>query len=183
MGGSFFFLGAIIIGIFLLFVPISLKMIAHYDMNRKKFCFAVYLFSFLKILGGYVATYKGGFAVHISEKKALLLPYTQVNTERKRFSFMHTFRLHAFNITTETGPEYLLPLAWAHVILRTYFFTKGGKKSNIENNLWLLDGDVLRISASLILQFTMFIILKNIFLFIKEKLKGLWRKSMKKSTI
>jgi hypothetical protein len=183
MGGSFFFFAMILLGLFLLFVPISLKMIAHYDMNRKKFCFVIYLFSFLKIIGGYIATYKGGFAVHISKKKAILLPYSQVNKERKRFSFMHTFRLHALDITTETGAEYLLPLVWVHAILRTYFFAKGGNKSNIENNLWLLDGDVLRISASLIMKFTMFIILKNILIFMKEKLKELWRKNMKKSTI
>lgn len=182
MGRPFFFFVLAMIGIILLFAPISLKIIVHYDMNRKKFCFAVYLFSFLKIIGGYVATYKGGFAVHISKTKALLLPYSRVNQERKRFSFMSTFRLHAFALTTETGAEYLLPLAYVHTIFRIYFFAKGGDKRNIENNLWLLDGDVLRISASLLMKFTLFIILKNIFIFIKEKLKELWRKSMKKST-
>lgn len=183
MGRSFFFFALMIIAIALLFVPISLKIIAHYDMNRKKFCFAVYLFSFLKIIGGYIATYKGGFAVHISKKKALLLPYSQVKTERKRFSFMRSFRLHAFHLTTETGAEYLAPIALAYTVFRIYFFTQGGDKDNLETNVWLSDGDVLRISASLIMKFTMFIILKNIFTYIKERLKGLWRKSTKKSTI
>lgn len=183
MGRSFFFAGIVgIVVIFLLFVPMTLKFVAHYDMNRKKFCFVVYLFSFIKIIGGYIATYKGGFAIHISKKKAIVLPYSQVNTERKRFSFVNTFKMHSLDITTETGAEYLLPISAAHVISRIFFYTKGGKREKIENNLWLLDGDVLRISCTLIMKFTMFIIIKNIVLFIKEKIKNIWQKKMKKST-
>lgn len=173
----------VLILIFLLFLPMSLKLVAHYDMNRKKFCFVVYLFSFIKIVGGYIATYEGGFAVHVSEKKAFLLPYSEVNNERKRFSFMNTFRLHSLAITTETGAEYLLPTATAHILSRIFFFVKGGSKERIENNFWLLDGDVLRISFALVMKFTMFIIIKNIFLWIKERLKDIWQKKMKKSTV
>lgn len=185
MDGSFFFItiASIIFMIFLFFVPISIKISAHYDMNRKKFCFVVYLFSFLKIVGGYIATYRGGFAVHLTEKKAFLLPYSQVNSERKRFSFINAFRWHAFEITTETGAEYLLPITAAHALSRIIFFAKGGKKEKIENNLWLLDSDVLRISLALTMQFTMFIIVKNILIFLKEKINKLWQKKMKKSTV
>lgn len=166
----------------LLFVPISLKIIAHYDMNRKKFCFVVYLFSVLKIIGGYIATYQGGFAVHITRKKAFLLPYSQINKERKRFSFIRTFQLRAFHITTETGAEYLLPLAWIYTLLNIYFFAKGGNKGKIKNNILLSDGDVLRVSASFLMRFTLLTILKNTFIIIKEKVKALWLKNMKKST-
>lgn len=186
MGRSFLFLvGILSVALFLvlLFLPISFKIAAHYDMNRKKFCFSVYLFSFLKIIGGYIATYKGGFAIHVSEKKAFLLPYSQINSERKRFSFMNTFRLVSALLTTETGAEYLLPSALAHTALRTIFFAKGGEKENIQNNLWLTDGDVLRVSFAVGMKFTLFILLKNLLRFIKEKMKSLWQKKMKKSTV
>lgn len=185
MGRSFLFLfgiSGVAFFIVLLFLPISLKFVAHYDMNRKKFCFSVYLFSFLKLIGGYIATYQGGFAIHVSDKKAFLLPYSQINNERKRFSFMNTFRLVSAVLTTETGTEYLLQSALAHTALRVLFFAKGGEKENIQNNLWLTEGDVLRVSFFVKMKFTLFILLKNLFRFIKEKIKSLWQKKTKKST-
>ncbi|MBR2023765.1 MAG: hypothetical protein IJ996_04555 [Clostridia bacterium] len=152
-------------------------------MNRKKFGFAVFLFKRIKIIGGYIATYNGGIALHVSEKKAILIPYSQMNSERKRFSFIKTFRLIAFNLTTETGAEYLLPVALAHTALRAYFFTIGGDKDKIENNLWLTDGDTLRVSLNFVIFFNLYILLKNFIKFLKEKIKILWRKRKKKSTV
>ena len=165
-----------------LFLPIPLKTNIHYDMNRRKFCFSVYLFGFLRIVGGYIATYKGGLALHITKKKAILLPYSQINNERKRFSFIRTFRLKALTLTTETGAEYLLPLALAHTGLRAYFFIKGGKKEDIEQNLWLTDGDVLRVSATICVHFTMYMLIKQFIKFLKEKWE-VWLKNNKKSTV
>ena len=150
-------------------------------MNRRKFSFSVYLFGFLRIVGGYIATYAGGFALHITKKKAILLPYSQINSERKRFSFIRTFKLKTLTITTETGAEYLLPMALAHMSTRMYFFIKGGKKEDIEQNLWLTDGDVLRISATIIVHFTIFMLIKEFIKFLKEKWK-IWQKNSKKST-
>lgn len=167
----------------LLFLPVSLKISVHYDMNRKKFCFGVYLFSFLKIVGGYIATYEGGFAIHVSDKKAFLLPYSQINNERKRFSFINSFRLVSAVLTTETGAEYLLPSALAHTALRVIFFAKGGEKENIKNNLWLTEGDILRVSFAVGMKFNFLILLKNLLRFIKEKILSLWQKKKKKSTI
>ena len=155
----------------------------HCDLNRKKFGFAVFLFKRIKIIGGYIATYNGGIALHVSEKKAILIPYSQMNSERKRFSFIKTFRLIAFNLTTETGAEYLLPVALAHTALRAYFFTIGGDKDKIENNLWLTDGDTLRVSLNFVIFFNLYILLKNFIKFLKEKIKILWRKRKKKSTV
>lgn len=163
-----------------IFLPIPLKINVHYDVNRRKFCFSIYLFGFLRIFGGYVATYKGGLALHITDKKAILLPYSQINSERKRFSFMRTFRLKSITLTTETGAEYLLPLALAYTALRTYFFIRGGKKENIEQNIWLTDGDVLRISMTIVVQFTIFMLLKQLVKYIKGKYKE-WQKNNKKS--
>lgn len=178
----FFFLIVISLGL-VLFLPIVVETDAHYDMNRKKFGFAVFIYKFLKIVGGYVTTYSGGFAVHISPKKAVLLPYERMNSERKRFSFIKTFRLVSFNLTTETGAEYLLPISTAHTFLRAYFFATGGDKDKIENNLWLTDGDVLRVSLNSVLYFNLYILLRNFIIFLKEKMKILWRKKTKKSTI
>ncbi len=185
MGELFFLLFnvfGIIWTIVQLFLPIFLKTSLFYDMNRRKLTFAIYLFGFLRVFGGYIATYKGGFAVHASKKKAFLIPYSKLNSERKRFSFMRTFHLSSINVTAETGAEYFLLVSLAQAALRTYFFIKGGKKDKIKNNLWLTDGDVLRVAVTIVVRFNMFIILCNVAKFIKEKLEILWRKKIKKST-
>lgn len=129
-----------------------------------------------------MATYKGGLALHISDKKAIVIPYSQLNSERKRFSFMKTFRLSSVAVTAETGAEYLLPVSIGLAVLRAYFLIKGGKENKLKNNLWLTDGDVLRISATVVVRFNLFIILCNIIKLIKEKLEVLWQKKIKKST-
>ena len=184
MGKSFFYAFLIALGVLvLLFFPIYLQIDGHYDMNRRKFGFGVYLYRRLRILGGYIGVYRGGIALHVSEKKAFLVPYNKMNSERKRFSFMRTFRLVSCVLTTEMGAEYLLPVSYAHVFLRTYFFALGGEKERIENNVWLTDGDVLRVSATLTLRFNIFLILKNVIKFIKEKIQSLWRKKNEKSTV
>lgn len=165
-----------------LFLPIFLKLTTHYDMNRRKLCFAVYLFGFLRIFGGYIASYKGGLAVHVTEKTAFLIPYTKMNHERKRFSFMRTFHLHSLSIIVETGAEYLLPVSLGQAALRVYSFMKGVKEKHVKTCLLLANGDVLRVSGTVVVRFNMFIILCNVLKFIKGKLQILWQKKTKKST-
>jgi hypothetical protein len=131
------------------------------------------LYGKIKILGGYADTYKGGIALHTSQKKAILLPYKDMDNERKRFSFVKTFKPVAFTLTTETGAEYLFPVAVLHAVLRIYFFITGGEKERIENNLWLTDGDVLRVSLHSVLFFNVYILLCNVFRFLKEKMVGI----------
>ena len=82
MGRLFFFVGILFA---VLFFPIYLETDAHYDMNRRKLGFAVYAYKKLPLIGGYVSTYRGGIAFHISEKKAILLP---VRFMKRGFCFL-----------------------------------------------------------------------------------------------
>lgn len=177
MGRLFFYVGlSLIITVVLLFFPIIIETDIHFDMNRKKFAFGVYFYKLFKLVGGYAAPYHGGIALHVSPKKAILIPYAQMDSERKKFSFLKTFKLISFTLTTETGAEYLLPVAIAHIVFRSYFFIIGGKKEKIENNFWLNDGDTLRISAHFTMFFNLFILICNFIKFLKEKIRILWRK-------
>ncbi len=182
--GRLFFWGGIVGGVLaLLFFPIYLQASAHYDMTRRKCGFAVSAYKVIPVIGGYIATYDGGFALHVSKKKAILIPYSKVDSERKKFSFVKTFRLKSFVLTTESGAEYALLTGVAHSVLRTLFFIKGGKKEGIENNLWITDGDVLRISLNCLIYFNLFILLKNFIKFCKEKIRILCQRKTKKSTL
>ena len=169
--------------VILLFFPIYLKADGHYDMNGRKLAFSIKIYRFIRVLGGYIATYQGGLAMHISPQKAILIPYKELDNERKRFSVMRTFQLRKIQVTIETGPEYLLPTTVIQAAFRISFFILGGKKEKIENNLWLTDGDVLRVTMSVSLRFNLFIVLRRLMISIKERVKELWQKNTKKSTI
>lgn len=178
MGGLFFALLGIIT---LLFFPIYLSSDGHFDMNRRKFAFSVRAYDIFPLIGGYLATYNGGFAFHLSKRKVRLIPYNQINQERKRFKIYKLFRLKNITLTTETGAEYLFPVGVLHAFLRTYFFILQGKKEKIENNVWLTNGDVLRLSYNLTVFFNLFILLRYFVKFLKEKM--ICQRKTKKSTI
>ena len=184
MGRFILYAAAVVLGIAaLLFFPIILETDVHYDMNRRKFGFALYAYKAWKLVGGYVTTYRGGFALHVSPEKAILKPYSGMNEDRKRFSFVRAFRVISFVLTAETGAEYLLPVAAAHNVLRVLFFSVGGRRGKIRNNLWLTDGDELKISANLVLYFNLFILLRAFLQFLKERFKRLWQKKTSASTV
>ena len=162
MGRLFFIVCSIVLILFfLLFFPIYLKTDAHYDMNGRKLAFSIRVYDKIKILGGYIATYKGGLAAHISEKKAVLIPYSDLDNERKRFSIIKGFTLKKLEITTETGVEYLLKVTFAQVIFRIYYFILKGKKENLDNNVWVREEDMLRISAHCVTKLNLYLILRN----------------------
>lgn len=169
----------------ILFFPIYLEGDAYYDVNKRKFGFILKAYKVIKLFGGYVATYRGGLAVHISPKKAILVPYSDLDNERKRFSFVQTFRLKTLSLTTETGVEYLLPVSFFQIITKTAFLIIGKikKTEHIHSRVWLTDGDALKISLNCLVYFNLFILLCNFIKFLKEKIEILWQKRTKKSTI
>ena len=184
MGRLFFVLSFLLLTVaFLLFFPIILDTDIHGDINKRKLTFLLRLFGKIKILGGYITTYKGGIAFHINERKAILKPYKQMNEERKRFSFLKSFRPIEFTLTMETGAEYLFYVAIVQAILRIYFFAIGGAKEKIENNVWLTDGDVLRVSLHSAIFFNGYILLCNFIKFLRGKIVNLCLKRKKKSIV
>ena len=175
MGRLFFFVGGVFALTLLLFFPIYVELNAHYDMNRRKFAFGIYAYRIFKIIGGYLATYTGGIAMHLTQKKAVLVPYSQMDSERKRFSFIKTFRLKKLITTVETGAEYLFPISIMDGISQIYLFVRGVDRKKVRNNILLTDGDVLQISLNALVYFNLYIVLKNFVIFLKEKIK-IWQK-------
>lgn len=182
MNKPLFFALIFIIITVLLFLPILIEGSFYYDMNRKKYAFTLRIFR-IKILGGYFTAYPGGLAMHVSQKKAFLFPFKRMNDDRKKFAFVKTFRLLRFHLTTETGAEYLLPSLLLSSGIQAYLRMKARYMLNIQTNVWLTDGDTLRIAGNWLLFFNVFILIKNFIIFLKEKTVILWRKKTEKSTI
>ena len=180
--GSFFVWFLVIGGsLLLLFFPFYLDLNAYYDLTTNKFAFSVLLFKRIKLIGGYATTYSGGIAFHISPKKALLIDYSEMDGKRKKFSFMRAFKLKELILTAETGAEYLLELSTARLVGRLVAAIKNMPRDKIKSSVWLTNGDVLKISLRITVLFSVFILLKAILKFLKEKIKILWKKKLKKS--
>lgn len=131
--------------------------------------------------GGYATSYQGGVALHVKRDKAVLLPYSDMESERKKLAVYRAFHVKKVSVTTETGAEYLLAVSLAHTGVKAFFQAVLGER--VKSSLWLTDGDVLKTSVNLLLWFNLFIILKLFIKFIKEKIKSVCRKKTEKSTI
>ena len=167
----------------LLFLPLYIHSDLYYDVNGRKCAFSVTAYRFLPIIGGYIATYKGGIAFHISKKKAILLPYKDMKQEQKKISILRTFHLKTLAINIETGAEYLLYSMLAQRVFRAYFLCQGGKKEKLKNSLWLTEGNGLRLSIHCVLRLNGYIIIRNLLAYIKEKIQVLCQTKIKESII
>lgn len=167
---------------FLLFFPIILENSLHVDINQKKVGVSIRLYGLVELLGGYVAAYPGGVAIHRKENKATIIPYAQMEKERKRFSFTRLFRVISGSLTTETGAEYLLPIEIVQAVFRMISLWLGGETTKIKNSIWLTDGDILKISLHVVSYFNGFMLMRAFMNFIKEKI-DLWMRKNKKSAV
>ena len=178
-----FFSTVIVVGIFIfLFFPIFLEGDLHYDKNRKKFAFSVNLFKIIKIFGGYLTTYEEGLVWHKNENNAVLLPYQNLNKEGKKFSILKTFQFISFRATVECGAEYYF---FCGLIEKLYSFVRANsqKLENTSLEIWLVGGDGLKGSANFVTFFNGFILTVDFIQFLWGKIRRLWQRKVKKSTI
>lgn len=182
MGRLFFIAFALIIATGLLLFPIFLSFNAHYDVNGKKFCFSLNLYKKLKLIGGYVTAYPKGLALHVSQKKAILIQYTDLEKESKKFSFFKTIRLKRLFISAETGANYVMGVYFLSLLTQIIGVIKFGERSTVKTNVWLVNGDILRLSALLIWRINGYTILKEIVRVIKEKTQ-IWKNKIRKSIV
>lgn len=108
MGGFLFF--SIII--FVLIVPVYVQADFYFDLKIEKIGCNFRLYGLLNIAGGYFAPYKGGFAWHISERKAKLIPIKKKKKKKDSSTKIKPFRIQKIKCVWETDPQYLLPLLW-----------------------------------------------------------------------
>ncbi len=182
--GSFFYAGIVlsVLG-FILFFPFFLNLNAHYDMNRKKLCFSICIYAKIKLIGGYINAYPQGVALHVSPKKAILIRYTDLDAERKKFSFMKTLDIRAVELTTETCPEYLMGVGVFNILCQALGLISGCKRENIKTNIWLVKSDTLSISVRITWLFNGYMLLTELIRVLKEKIQILWKKKIKKSIV
>ena len=102
--GELFVYSAFLGTLFFLF-PVFVYVDAYVDVTENKCWFALSLFKYLKIFGGYLQIKKEGLVFHITKKKAVILPYKQMSPMRKKFEVTKGFQLYRFHQIVETGGE------------------------------------------------------------------------------
>ena len=182
MGGLFLFTKLFSILMIILFFPIFISGSIHLDFKRRKYAFCLKLYEKIRIFGGYATLYTEGIALHVTNKKAVLLPYKDINAKRKNFSFIKTFELISIKTIVESPAEGLLPIT----LFRSLFdilknFLPNLKQCSISS--WISEKDTVTINSQCTLFFNNFILLVDLLQFLWRKIKQLWQEKPKKSTI
>ena len=176
--GKFFFASFAVAAVaFLLFVPIHFYIDLYYDMRNRKLGFYVTVYDKIKIAGGYVEAITGGFAFHLSAKKALLFTYHDMEEERKKYSPQKGFQLMNVKVAIETGAEYFLPLLLIQKIAKVAVCFGAKNKRIFHGELALVNDDCFRLFAKIKIQITLF---SQLCIFIKYLTGGMIAKCQKK---
>ncbi|MBP5242718.1 MAG: hypothetical protein J6Z36_03405, partial [Clostridia bacterium] len=133
---------------FTLLSPIFLSLDGYGDIRQNRLFFSLHLFKFLKIFGGYITFHSDGFAVHISDKKAIFKKYGDLVNERNRFEIFDGFQLYTFRAALEIGDESfpaaaIYTTALAQIVSKIFFplYQKDRVFMTLKNGIMLLHGD------------------------------------------
>ncbi len=81
--------------IIFLILPIFLTTYVYFDASKMHTYFCLKIFSKIKILSGYIQFIKDGIAIHLTEKKAIIIPYLI------KFDLQKTYKLaKEYNVTS-----------------------------------------------------------------------------------
>lgn len=100
--GDFFVLAAFF-GALLLVFPVFVYADAYADATERKVWFSFGIFR-LRLWGGYAALCREGICLHLSDKKAVIVPYGKLAAgTSKKLAFHTAFRLVRYRQTAEIG--------------------------------------------------------------------------------
>lgn len=88
--------------VFLLF-PIFVRINVFADAADRKLYFSLYLLRIFKLYGGYMTFGKEGLTFHLTDKKAVLLPYREMVDTRKKFEITKGFLVLKYGQVAEIG--------------------------------------------------------------------------------
>ena len=144
--------------LFIAFFPITVSLDVHLDLKARKLFFGVRLYGLLRLLGGYIEPRAEGIAVHLSRKKALLLPYGQMLLSRPDLNKLHGFHITEVQAITETGTDaHDIFLAAALLSLGNAAGAAFQGKCRIRNDVLLSTGT--RLTSRIKVKFNLFAVL------------------------
>lgn len=88
-----------------LIFPLNLGINAAFLKEEKKAFFGIYLFGVIKIVGGYAEKITEGFAVHLSDKKVVIINYKAMLGAKDRIKPFMDYHFTKIKIVIESGSE------------------------------------------------------------------------------
>ena len=180
--GKFFLFFTVLLGGFLsLFFPIFIMADGYYLLKGRKASFCIRLFGKLKLLGGYFSTYHGGLAVHISDTKAFVFGYKEMEEKGKNFPFRKLFTVRKISLYIQTGAEYFLPIYALEQVRQIVEKISSSVREKTAARIRLVDGDELQVATRLTVKTTLFRQIKALIIYIWGRIVKKWK--TKKSTV
>lgn len=166
MGSFLIFLGIA----FLLLLPICISIDLYFDVVSGKIGSQISLYQKIKLLGGYFTPCAGGFALHVSDKKAKLFTYEQIEAGRRQLSFESRLRVTSMRWIAEIAPEYLFGVWMIDNLFKTIFFFR--RQTPIGESAIYLKESGFRIFARIGLRFSLISILLGFVEYLYRRVKG-----------
>ena len=156
--------------VLLLIFPIYISIDLYFDVISGKIGCQISLYQKIKLLGGYFTPCSGGFALHVSDKKARLFTYQQIEAGRRQLSFESGFKITSIRWIAEIAPEYLFGVWTIDNLFKTLFFFRR-RKPILERALYLKESG-FRIFARTSLRFSLLSILLSLVEYLYRRVKG-----------
>ncbi len=158
----------------LLFIPIYFVGDLHVDSKKEKAIFSIRFFGLVKLLGGYITLYEQGLAFHVGKKRAILLPFFDMESGKKQFSVFKSFHFHTMRTMIQTGCDYFIP-SQVYMQLSDFFWRNKKIKEN-EHRLLIVNGDAWNITVHSVFWLNIWRIVKRFIKFLYKKWRILWQK-------
>ncbi len=94
---------AFILSFIVLIFPIFLNVNIVFNFKYKKVFFALKIFGIIKILSGYIEISKNDVLIHISDKKAILIEFIDLDGVKKSFKPFMDYHFISLRTLTELG--------------------------------------------------------------------------------
>ena len=122
------------LGIFFFLLPIFVRVDAYVDARENKLWFSLSLYRFFRVFGGYAELRREGLVLHLTEKKAVIVPFAQMGSTRKKFEITKGFQLYSFHQIVETGGA-----SSPYGALIGAFFQSAAGQATLSKVYWELD--------------------------------------------
>lgn len=119
----------IIVYVFLIF-PIFLNINVKYSKNEKLLEYKIKMFNFITILFGNIELIDEGIAIHINNKKAILIFYKDIFSMRKKFKPLKDYHIFKFNTSISIGINENEMQTLNFIFLYNYIFNIVGQITN-----------------------------------------------------
>ena len=171
MGKFFLFFCILAIVILAVFFPIKITADGYYLLRSARVNLSIRLFNKIKMIGGYLSSYRGGFALHFSSAKAVVFGYKDVETREKNFPFRKSFKIKKISLHIRTGAEYFLPICSLEIIRRSIAQINPFLKEKSTVEIALINNDELHVAARMTVITTLYKQLKAIVIYLIRRMR------------